>query len=209
MRLRVVLGGRDAHQARDFEAVNLPAFPQEGIRRARINPGLLRLEPGVDLDEELQWLGLTAHFLADGLGDLGPVDGMDGVEQLHGLCRLVGLERSDQVQFHVRPGHLEGRPLGLRLLHAVFAEDALTGLDDGDDLGPVEGLGHGDQGDAFGRPARRLGGRHHPVQHLFQTLVDHAGNSCQDAALGQACRAFQGLVPASAKFRPFRQDDCL
>ena len=100
--------------------------------------------------------------LADLLGKLGgdlfAVDGLDAVEQRHRLLRLVGLQRADQVQFDVGEFLLQRRPFALRFLHAVFAEDALAGLDDRTDVGGLEGLRDGDQRHRA-RLALRLGGR--------------------------------------------------
>ena len=49
------------------------------------------------------------------------------------------------MQFDVGERVLQRRPFALRFLHAVFAEDALAGLDDRADIGGVEGLGDRDQ----------------------------------------------------------------
>ncbi len=54
---------------------------------------------------------------------------MNGVEQRHRLLRLVGLQRADQVQRDAVVLGQQRRPFGLGLLHAVFAEHALTGRD--------------------------------------------------------------------------------
>ena len=51
---------------------------------------------------------------------------MDGIEQRQRLARLVGLQRTDEMQLDVREFACERAPFGLRLLHAVLPEDALT-----------------------------------------------------------------------------------
>ncbi len=133
----------------------VPAEAEETGGLFRQHAGLLRLLAGVDLDEELQALALLRHFLGDGCGDLGPVDGVDGVEESDGLLGLVGLQRPDQVQLDVGIARAQRRPLGLGLLHAVLAEQAMAGVEDGLDVLGAERLGDGDELDG-GRIA--LGG---------------------------------------------------
>ena len=122
---------RNAHQAGDVELQLLAAQAQEAAGLPGHDAGLLRLLAGVDLDEQLQALALLGHLLGDGLGDLGPVDGVDGVEQRDRLLGLVGLQRADQVQLDAGIALAQRRPLGLGLLHAVLAEDAMAGVEDG------------------------------------------------------------------------------
>ena len=72
---------------------------------------------------------LLRHLGGDRRGDLVAVDGVDRIEQRHGLRRLVGLERADQVEVEVREVGAERRPLALGFLDAVLAEHPLAGLD--------------------------------------------------------------------------------
>ena len=94
--------------------------------------------------------------------DLGPVDGVDGVEQLHGLPRLVGLQRADQVQLDA--GDSAARSAGHLALASCTRfspKQAVAGLEHGQDVLGAERLGDGDEIDrgrvALGgsRPRRR------------------------------------------------------
>ena len=136
---------RDAHQAGDVELQLVAAQAQQAGGLLRHDAGLLRLLAGVDLDEELQAPALLGHLLGDGCGDLGPVDGVDRIEQGDGLLGLVGLQRADQVQLDVGIALAQRRPLGLGLLHAVLAEQAMAGVEDGLDMLGAERLGDGDE----------------------------------------------------------------
>ena len=54
--------GRNAHEARNGESMDLPAVAQESIRRLRRDACLLRLTAGVHLNEELRRPALLLHF---------------------------------------------------------------------------------------------------------------------------------------------------
>jgi len=140
-----LLERRDAHQAGHIEFELIAAERHERRRLPGQHAGLLRLRSGVDLDEEREPLALALHLLGDGARDLFPVDGVDGVEQLDRLLGLVGLQRADQMQFDLGKFGFQRRPFGLRLLHAVLAEAALAGLQNGNDRRGFERLGDRDQ----------------------------------------------------------------
>eukprot|EP01035_Chromulina_nebulosa_P037795 gene37794-biopygen25031 len=97
-----------------------------------------------------------------GPGQLLAVEGLDHIEQGHGLTHLVGLQGPDQAQLNV--GTATG-PASDRLLDAVFAENPLPGGQHG--VYPVIRLLLGDRHQSHipGRPAglARSGGD--AVQH--------------------------------------------
>src|SRR6476469_8089264 len=66
----------------------------------------------------------------------------------------------------------QARPLGLRLLDAVLAEDALARQDRGLDPGGRDGLRDGDKADASGRPLGIGLGPRDPQAHRVQALFD-------------------------------------
>ena len=71
---------------------------------------------------------------------------MDGVEQFDRLFGLVGLQGPDHVDLNACKRGPEGGPFSSRLLHIVFAEDALAFCQDGVDAVIGLDLGHRDQG---------------------------------------------------------------
>ena len=78
------------------------------------------------------------------------------------------------MQFDIREFSLQVRPFSLRLLDAVFAEDALSGFDDRADDGGIERLGDGHQRHRAAFASRRALGsgdlRRDPVQ-LFDGIA--------------------------------------
>ena len=128
VRVGHVLGGGNAHEAGNFQPVDIAALGDEGVGLLRQHARLLRFGAGVDLHEQPRPALLPAHLLGEGRGDLRAVDGVDHVEQGHGLPRLVGLERTDEVELHIAVALPEAGPFVPRLLHPVFAEHALAGL---------------------------------------------------------------------------------
>ena len=92
---------------------------------------------------------------ASARASFSPVQGLDDVEQGHGLVRLVGLQRSDQPQLQIGQGRAPFAPAALRLLHPVFAEHALAGVQGGLDRGFGLLLGNGGQRDIRRVPPRR------------------------------------------------------
>ena len=96
---------------------------------------------------------MPRHLPGELGGDLVAIDRLDDVEQRHCLLRLVGLQRSDQMQFDIGKFGLEDRPFRLGLLHPVFAEDAVAGFEQRPDGSGFESLGDGDERHRAGRPA--------------------------------------------------------
>ena len=66
---------------------------------------------------------------------LGAVQRVDGLGQLHRLPRFVGLQRPNQVQLDLTVGFAEGGPFACRLLHLVFAKDAVALIQNRGDSG--------------------------------------------------------------------------
>ncbi len=86
------------------------------------NPGFLRFFASVDLNEQF---GACTGFLREtrkGCGQLGPVERMNGLKQLHRLTRLVGLQRPDEMQINTRERLPEYGPFSGSFLHPVFAK---------------------------------------------------------------------------------------
>ena len=136
----------------DGEAVNVAATLDEGDRFPRIDAGLLRLRAGVHLYVELRRAALFLHLRRQRRRDLLAVDRLDHVEQRHRFPCLVRLQRSDQVQFDIRPVRFQAGPFRMRLLDAVLSEHALAGLDHRTDRFDGKGLGDGNEDHRPGRP---------------------------------------------------------
>ena len=90
------------------------------------------------------------HLARQRLGQARPVDRLDGVEQAHRLLDLVGLERADEVEAEIGVALPERRIFGLRLLHAVLAEEALAGIERRGGGACGVGFRHGDERDSAG-----------------------------------------------------------
>jgi hypothetical protein len=95
---------------------------------------------------------------------------MDGVEQRHGFLCLVGLQRSDQVQRDPGMRRHQRRPFRLGFLHAIFAEDALPGIDDRRNGRGIERLRHRDQRHRRALATRFLARTRDILLHLGQTV---------------------------------------
>src|SRR5471032_1445187 len=150
---------RDAHQPDDRQLVSVAAGGDEGIEVGRQHACLLWFFAGVDLDEAGGALAGLLHLLGQGRGEAVAVDRLDDVEQSHGIARLVGLQRADQMKLEVGILGLERGEFLFRLLDAVLAEHALAdGEQFADPVGAVR-LGHGDQDRVGRRAAGGAGGR--------------------------------------------------
>ena len=84
---------------------------------------------------------------------------MDRVEQADRRFDLVALQRADQVNLDRAEFVAEGGPFGLRLLHHVFAEQAVALCQNMMNAFERLFLGNGDQADgAFGPAGGAFGG---------------------------------------------------
>ena len=139
------LGRWDAHQPRHRKPQFRAAVLHKEDRVLRRDAGLLGFLAGIHFDEKLRGFSGLLNFVFECLGKLQPVERLDAVEQTKGLAHLVCLQRPDEVQFHTRKTRTQVRPFGARLLNAIFAEDAMTGLEHRQNaFGPVT-LAHGNQ----------------------------------------------------------------
>jgi hypothetical protein len=97
----------------DLEPQLIPAHGDEGIRFLRLDSGLLRFGPCIDLDVKTRMPVLLLDFTRDFPGDLFTVDGLDDIEQCHRIGRLVGLKWPDEMKLQIpsasalRPGHFD------------------------------------------------------------------------------------------------------
>ena len=128
---------------------------------------LLRLLAGVDLDEAIGPAAGAVHLERQRPGELGPVDGLDDIAEPDGGARLVGLQRTDEVEADIVEGGFQRWPLGFRLLHPVLAEDAMAGRQRGTDAVLAMGLRDGDEGDRV-TPPRSLGGGANARAHRLE-----------------------------------------
>jgi len=150
----------DAHQAFDGKTEVFATERDELIGLRWNHAGLLRLLSGIDLNEEARVLAGSRHLLGESARKLGAIDRLDRIEQRDRLAHLVGLERSDEMELDICVALLQCGPFRMRLLHAILAELALTGVDRLLDDIRRNGLGHGDELDGSGiasGPARGEG----------------------------------------------------
>ncbi len=123
MRGRLFTLGRDAHQPCRYKAVFVPARRDKGIRFGRMNAGLLRLFPRINLDiYQRYWDAYQPG------GKARPIEGFDHIKQGKGIGNFVGLERSDQMQLNIRVALAKAGPFGGCLLDPVFTKYAMAGL---------------------------------------------------------------------------------
>ena len=139
----------------DGETEILATERDERVGLGRQHAGLLRLLASIDLHEEARALARSGHFLGESAGELRAIDRLDHVEQRDRLAHFVGLKRPDEMKLDVGMALLQQRPFGMRLLHAILAEHALTGGDRFLDHIGRHGLGHGDELDGSRNRARR------------------------------------------------------
>ena len=152
VRDRVGIHGGNAHQACELQAVNVPRPREERIHIAWRQPGLLGLFARIDLGQKAQCPVLLLHLRCKGSSELVTVHRLDHIEKGHGLGHLVGLQRADEVEFDIRETLFQGRPFAFGLLHAVFAEDAVTGVEHWEDRRGIVGLGDGHERHLAGPP---------------------------------------------------------
>lgn len=147
MRGGVLAFGGDAHQTTDFRTESFERGFDESIGLFAWHAGFLRLVAGVDLHEKLRKTpGLLRAFL-DGIGQGQAVEALDHVGDLAGFGRLVGLKSADDVQSQIREGLAQFGEFRGGFLHAVFAEQALAGVQGGFHALDRMELADGDEGD--------------------------------------------------------------
>ena len=112
------------------------------------------------------------NFLRQRFGQPVAIHRLDGIEMGDGLAHLVGLERSDQVQVNARKVAPQRWPFRHGLLHAVFAEDAMTGFKHRADAFGGHRLRNSDQGHRIGGSPRLARRPPHPGDDARMGLPD-------------------------------------
>src|SRR5690606_31881550 len=163
----ILVDRRNAHQTLDAKSMRLAAAGHEGHRLARVDTGLLWFKPGIHLDVKARAPPLLRHLRGESGRDLFAIHRLDHVEKGNGIFRLVGLQRPDEMKLDVGKVPFQGRPLGLRFLHAVFAKDALARLDARQNVLPSEGFRDGHEHYVLLTAARLARG-------LKNSVFDHA-----------------------------------
>ena len=128
---------------------------EETAEPSQRDPAFLVLRPDIDLDEAVGEAGCPAARLDQRIEQRRAVKRVDGIEHGHGFGRLVGLQLADHVQPKVRMSIAERRPFGDGFLHPAFAELALAGGDQREDVVNIMRFGDRDQRDVR-RSALRL-----------------------------------------------------
>ena len=131
---------------------------------------------------------MARHLLRQDLGEVGPVDGFDRVEQRHRFLDLVGLQRTDEVQAKVGEPGLERGIFRRGFLHAVLAEDALAGGERGGDGVLAVGLRNRDQGNPGRVSAGLTASRRDAPVHGGKIARDRVGLDHRPRLQDEACR---------------------
>jgi hypothetical protein len=200
---RIVVEGRQRHQADEADGLQAGGGPHDGARLVRRGAELRRLAGEVDLHVDLRMAAALGRGLVEAAQEIQRVDGVDRVERPARLACLVRLQVADQVPAQIGMVGGERVDLGEGFLDAVLAEVALAGGDRGADGVQAERLGDGDEPDGIRRPAARLGGTGDPRPHRVEVGGDgrrverlaHFG-SCARNVL--TCSAY---CPVGAYFR--------
>jgi thiamine-phosphate pyrophosphorylase len=132
---------------------------------------------------------------------------VDRIEQGDGILGLVGLELADQMEGDIRMGFAQAGPFALGLLHAILAEQALTGSDERRDRVGFMRLADCDELDRASLAARdtlRAGDRlAHGGEALRSRFVLHE-TICPfiGVAIRAAMRQGQGKLCGDVSFLP-------
>jgi len=165
MRTRGLVIGWDSHQAFNGQSEFGAALFDEGVSLLRQNTGLLRLCSGVDLDIKPRGFSLSQHRIRKGARQARAIKGFNNAEEGHGGNDLIGLERPYKTQLDLCWGV---PPPGRGLLNPIFAEDRLSGRQNGFDGRPWLLLGYSRQSDGARRAPGRAGGSVDPGADLGQ-----------------------------------------
>ena len=90
-------------------------------------------------------LSSFAAFACHCFCDFLPVNGLDDIKQCNRFGCLVALQGPYEVKLDVAAPGAQARPFRSGLLHAVFTEQALSGIEDRNDVFGSECLGNGHQ----------------------------------------------------------------
>src|SRR6185369_568033 len=171
---------------------------EQTLEFRRMHATLLRLLAHVHLHQDLHPALALMGTPVELPRELLAVDGMDPVEELHGVPGLVGLERADEMPRYRSP---ESGDLLLRFLDAIFSE----GPDPGRDGHPypldLHRLGHRDEKHVVRLSTGALAGASDALMHslevcanvLYQCLsgwpiLARRATGCSPAAAGSAVR---------------------
>ena len=127
MKRRVVVTRRNAHQADDGKAERVAGERDEGVETGRQDTALLRLLPGIDLDEKRHPASRFRHRGGELARELCAVERLDDIKKRHRVLGLVRLQMADEMKLEIGMGAAQMRPFLLRLLDPVLAEDAVSG----------------------------------------------------------------------------------
>ncbi len=195
MHRRLLVSRRDAHQPADRQPVLVAARGDERIGVGGQNTRLLGFLAGIDLDQHIRSSSEPVDFAREDRGEFRPVDRFDRVEQGDRIARLVGLQRSDQMEAEVRPGPAQRRKFGFGFLHPVFAEHEMPGRERRlDGRGGVK-LADRDQTGGASRPAGGFFRRFDTGLDVRQAGGDVTGRArrCFWNRMCRHCSAFTGL----------------
>lgn len=149
---------RDAHQAFRLEAVDRAAPRDEPVGFCWRNSRLLGFLTGIDLYIEAERTAQLLRLLRQNGGQPFPIEGLDHVEEGHGVPGLVGLQGTDKTQLQSVTSTL---PPELRLLYAVLTEYGLALGENCSHPVPWLLLGDGHEANLGRIPATGEGGKPH------------------------------------------------
>ncbi len=171
----------------------------------------MRFVADVDLDQQLRQAAGAVGCRGYGVGQARAVEAFDHVGDAHGVGRLVGLQRADQVQAQGWVGSPQGREFVGRLLHAVFTEHVLPVVQRGLHQAGGVRFGDGDQGDfgwitpgagSRGGDARADGGQGRVDAVGLGLGGVHGSQAGFGGGLGQDAPAWRGWRQAVEIARP-------
>ncbi len=163
---------RNTHQAIDYQTMLIAHASQKAGQFDRSDPGLLRFFARINLDQKPRRATAGRHCVAQSKRQLIAIERFDDIEQLHGLVRLVALQRPDQAQLQIRKGGTAVTPVGVGLLDTVFTENTLTSLERCDQGCVGLAFRDGDEGN-IGRIASGL-------LRGSRKLCEQVGAACRD-----------------------------
>lgn len=172
VRHRILIHRRDAHQAREMDAMILVGLRNKFIEIIRGNTRFLRFKTSVDLNHQFRMSALAPHFFGQSGHQLFAVDRLNDVKQGNGISRLVALQGSNQVQFNIGKVFLQVGPFLLSFLHAVFTKQPLPRHENRPD--GIFALGFGDRNErnAAGWPMCGDAGPGNVVNDGLESLGD-------------------------------------
>src|ERR1700753_3982111 len=130
MRRNQLVRRGDGHETLDPQSISLAAKGDEGVGLLGKDAGLLRFSPRIDLDEQTRTLADPVDLAGERRCDFLTVDGLNHVESLHRLARLIALQGPDRRKLDrlaerggARP---QVAPFGDCLLHTILTEASLA-----------------------------------------------------------------------------------